>query len=114
MVAVYLFSSGINTPVIASGVTDKLLHTAAYCVFGFLNLRAFHCGIRPIRQWPTLLAMILTLSYGAVDEWHQSLIPGRVASVQDWLADAAGAGLSLVGLFAAVRIRQRRDPERSR
>jgi len=112
MLGVYLFSSGIDTPVIASGITDKLLHAAAYCVFGFLNLRAFHGGIRPMRQWPTLLAMILTLSYGAVDEWHQSLIPARVASVHDWLADAVGAGLSLVGLWAAVRLRQRRNPGR--
>jgi VanZ family protein len=72
-------------------VWDKLAHTTAYCLFGVLCLRAFHGGLLPLRPWPSLFGMLLTLAYAMVDELHQSRVPGRMASVADWIADALGA-----------------------
>ena len=37
---------------------------------------------------------------GALDELHQSLVPGRSAELGDWLADAVGVAL---GSFAFSR-----------
>ncbi len=37
------------------------------------------------------LVWLLTVAYGAFDEWHQLYIAGRTASVRDWGWDAAGA-----------------------
>lgn len=37
----------------------------------------------------------VVLAYGLVDEWHQSLVPGRVASLLDVLSDVVGAGAVL-------------------
>lgn len=34
--------------------------------------------------------------YGALDEWHQSFVPGRDADFLDWTADVAGAICALV------------------
>ena len=39
---------------------------------------------------------MLTLLVGAADEIHQHFLPGRVAGLDDWLADAVGAGLGLI------------------
>jgi len=33
---------------------------------------------------------------GAADEWNQSFIPGREASVWDWLADEVGTVVAVV------------------
>ena len=43
--------------------------------------------------------MILTVLYGISDEFHQSFVPSRDASVLDVLADLAGA---LLGILAVV------------
>lgn len=71
---------------------DKLIHAGLYAALAGLWLWA-----RPGRPWQALLLASL---YGAVDEWHQSWVPGRSSDSWDWLADTAGAGL-LAGLAAA-------------
>lgn len=43
-----------------------------------------------------LVVLVAVATYGAVDEWHQSRVPGRVASVFDLLSDATGAAAVLV------------------
>jgi len=32
---------------------------------------------------------------GALDEWHQRIVPGRSADVFDWVADVVGAWLGV-------------------
>jgi len=44
-----------------------------------------------------VLAVIIASLYGISDEWHQSFVPGRFATVSDWLADTVGAALGQVG-----------------
>ena len=51
-----------------------------------------------------LLALVVTVAYGAVDEVHQSFVPGRDASPVDLAVDALGAGLAWA---AAARLRGR-------
>ena len=36
------------------------------------------------------MTLLIGMCYGVSDEWHQSFIPGRVASIWDVLFDAAG------------------------
>ncbi len=69
---------------------DKLAHLAAYAVLGFLLGQGTG---RPA------LAFLIAALYGVSDELHQTRVPGREASVLDWLADAAGAllGARLTG-----------------
>ena len=51
-----------------------------------------------------LLFLLMGVGYGALDEWHQSFVPGRDASVGDWVADSAGVILGLV-LFSSFSSR---------
>ena len=125
MALIHLLSSQSSLPV--SGlIWDKLAHTAAYCLFGVLCLRAFHGGLRRLELRPTILAMLLPLAYAMIDELHQSRVPGRLASRADWIADALGAFSaclavafwailrSMLSSFAASarRRRRRRNPPR--
>ncbi|TFH08070.1 MAG: VanZ family protein [Candidatus Atribacteria bacterium] len=62
---------------------DKLFHLMEFGLFMFLSWQA-----TGQRLW---LAMIVTLAFAGSDEWHQSLVPARDASLLDFLADAVGA-----------------------
>lgn len=67
---------------------DKVAHFTAYAILAALSLRA---TLTP-RQLGTMVAVGLCVSLlGAVDEWHQSFIPGRSMSFLDWCADSLGA-----------------------
>ena len=94
-----------------SGQWDKLLHMAAYGLFGLACMRAFHGGLTPPRRRPTWLALGLVLGYGLVDELRQATIPGRIASSADWVADAFGGLLALAGVSWYCR---RRDSPKAR
>uniref|UniRef100_A0A7C5ZZU9 VanZ-like domain-containing protein n=1 Tax=Thermus tengchongensis TaxID=1214928 RepID=A0A7C5ZZU9_9DEIN len=61
---------------------DKGAHFLAYLLLGFL----LRLGLGRF-----LPAFLLAALYGALDEWHQSFVPGREAFGWDLLADALGA-----------------------
>ncbi len=67
---------------------DKVAHFTAYTVLSALCLRAMR---RPT-DWSAFVIVVVGVALlGAVDEWHQSFIPGRSMSLLDWCADALGA-----------------------
>ncbi len=83
---------------------DKLLHLAEYAVLGVLLARAIR------RSWPwrsitaaALLTLTLGLAVAAGDEWFQSTVPGRDATVFDWYADGFGLVLSQLVVLAFGR-----------
>lgn len=86
-------------PVRQYGISDFLYDSAAHSFFyGVLTLLAYRAlaGRGPRRAvWAALLA----LTFGASDEWHQSFVAGRTATVADWAMDALGAALAVCVLF---------------
>lgn len=96
--------SSLERPRIPMQVSDKLAHLAAYALLGALVLRAANGGLgRPVSPGAALFSFLLSTAYGASDEWHQSFVPGRVASLEDLLADALGALLAIAFLAACGR-----------
>ena len=66
---------------------DKVVH---FVVYGLLMSACLYgAGFPEFRQG--ILWAILCCLYGISDEWHQSFVPGRDATVGDVLADACGA-----------------------
>lgn len=94
--AAFLFflSSRQTLPVDLSSGLDKVAHFGAYLVLGFL----FAHGAAWLRL-PFAVAIALGWIYGALDELHQTTVPGRDASVGDWVADALGTVAGVL-LFA--------------
>jgi VanZ family protein len=71
---------------------------------GFLFFRALALSF----PWPRLrlgvLAALLSALYGVSDEFHQSFIPGRFATVEDVVADSLGACFGVIlALFFYMR-----------
>lgn len=105
---VFWLSSG-RRELLPSGWFSSLVNNAGHAgIFGVLALlasRAAGSGSRA--SWTGFAVAVL---YGATDEWHQSHVPGRTASVVDWATDAVGAAGALwivaaVPLDAKVRHR---------
>jgi VanZ family protein len=82
--------------------TRKIAHFTEYAILGFLAARAFRTSPRPaIRQRWFLICVALVVVYALLDEYHQSFVPSRTASVTDSLIDMAG------GLTALLIVRKR-------
>ena len=114
MAAIWLLSSatsseieGASSSLPSPAARDPLAHVVEFGVLAALlyRLLASHAGRRPFALWA--VAAALTLAYGAVDEMHQSFVPGRDAGLADIGYDALGAlaGLSLSKLTVQLRRR---------
>jgi VanZ family protein len=79
-------------------VTRKIAHFTEYAILGFLAARAF----RPYPRW-FLISAVLVVVYALIDEYHQSFVPSRTASVFDSLIDMAG------GITALILVRRKRS-----
>ena len=88
---IYLLSD-MSRPPLPGDWDGNLLHYPEYAVLGFLLARAFQ-GERPGGpSLPSLLgAFLLAVVLGALDEVHQSFVPGRMPDPADWLHDTVGA-----------------------
>jgi VanZ family protein len=76
---------------------DKITHFLEYYFFACLLYRWFSSTDRYRKQRCVLLMTILIgTAYALGDEWHQSFIPGRDASLWDALFDATGVGTGAV------------------
>ncbi len=78
----------------AGRIPDYISHGAAYLVFALLLARALAGGFpRMLSARAALLVVLLATLYGASDEYHQSFVPGRDASLADVAKDFGGAAL---------------------
>ena len=100
MVIIFFESSMSDAP-LPSDVSDKSAHIGGYLLMGILAVRAVHGGLPArITARGAVLALLITIGYGAFDEFHQWFVPGRSADVLDLLADAGGGLIALIGCWA--------------
>ncbi len=86
---------------------DKMLHTLEYFLFGYLLMRVFATSPRPsIRDHAVLLAAMVGTAYALSDEFHQTFVPGRTASLYDVAFDTLGIFLAAV-FYHPMRYRLR-------
>ena len=80
---------------------DKLIHVAVYFLLALLFARAMNVPRR--NAWLVGgAAFAAATAFGALEEAHQMLVPQRVATVWDALANGVGAGAAGV-LWPAVQ-----------
>lgn len=88
----------------------KTGHFVEYFVFSILILRAIRAGRGNTRLTWALAAILIVAGYAALDEFHQSFVPGRTPAVRDVLIDTSGGAAAqiiaaLVLLWGHVRHR---------
>jgi VanZ family protein len=73
----------------------KSAHVIEYFILGLLLFRAFRGSSIGSWNWRwTLFAVIVVVLWAASDEFHQSFVPSRTASVVDVAIDTAGGVLA--------------------
>jgi VanZ family protein len=87
-------------------IIRKGAHFTEYAVFGLLAARAFRTSSRDLlrRRW-FLFSLLLVIAYSLGDEFHQSFVPSRTASIFDSMIDSLG------GLAALCFVRIRRHSQ---
>jgi VanZ family protein len=103
-------SSVPQSPVVPSALFAAAGHLFAYALLAVLLARALEYDIESIvRRYG--LAWLLSVAYGASDEFHQSFVPGRQSTVADVAIDAVGAAIGLFLMFACLRLKLRRQED---
>jgi len=91
--------SARSTVPVPPGLTTELTsiagHFCAYAVLSALLWWAIDPRAMPARQ-RMVLALAVAVMFGLTDEWHQSFVPGRNASLLDIAVDGIGAICGLV------------------
>ncbi|MDR3334109.1 MAG: VanZ family protein [Treponema sp.] len=83
---------------------DKVQHLIAYAAFAGAIGLWFSLDQEKGRVFRTMLVIVVIASvYGISDEIHQYFVPGRNASVWDWVADTLGAILGAAAILAIAR-----------
>lgn len=93
-----------------SSIPDYLLHFAEYAVFALLSIRFVrNIGKGNINGKANIIVIIILALFAISDEWHQSFVPGRFASVPDFITDLAGivAGVGIYLMFLRYKMIER-------
>jgi VanZ family protein len=82
-------------------IVTKLAHFTEYLVLTLL----WAWALRPVTSRAWLAAAIIAVVYALSDEYHQSFVEGRTASVSDFAVDALGIAVALAALRYHRRVR---------
>ena len=86
-------------------ITRKGAHILQFAMLGFLVACAAAAFQLPR---PALIGWVVATMYGALDEAHQSLVPGRTAQATDVFIDAIGALVGVTAWWYLARHRSQR------
>lgn len=79
---------------------DKVIHFFEFAVLGVLLMFSIAGFVhRRITAVQASTAWFFGALYAFSDEFHQSLVPNRDASVFDWLADVCGLAVALLVVY---------------
>jgi VanZ family protein len=96
-VAIFIAShqSKIEIPNVNIWDFDKILHLIAYFVYTILLMIYLNGNFDLTKGKILLITFGIATVFAISDEIHQSFIPGRTASVYDFLADLIGIALAM-------------------
>ncbi|MCW3134948.1 MAG: VanZ family protein [Methanophagales archaeon] len=86
---------------------DKVAHFFLYMIFGFfLHPTISTSGNSVLSKYAAPLSIFIGSIYGLSDEFHQSFVPYRSASMLDFLADFFGLLFSQILIFSYFGIKR--------
>ncbi len=109
LLTIWVLSSLPNPhmPDLGFDFTDKVFHFIAFAAFSAaacLWISNERWRKRPLQA--ALAIICIAILAGALDEFHQTMVPNRVASLSDLAADTAGAlfGTLVMGMLLAKKL----------
>jgi VanZ family protein len=105
MALIFILSSFSHLPGPPAGLSDKHVHAFTFGLLAALWMRARSgARLRATSGRAAIEGFTVAAFWGAIDEWHQSFVPGRSADPADLAADAAGALIAAAVLMACAII----------
>lgn len=101
----WLFPSASDeTLVLIHFLVRKAGHLSEYAIFAMLAARAFRTSSHDLlrRQW-FWVSLLLAIGYALTDEFHQSFVASRTASIYDSSIDSMGALIALTIIWLRHR-----------
>src|SRR6202451_2530065 len=90
-------------------VIRKCGHLTEYFILSMLILRGIRAGEKGMHVRWALVTILIIAGYAALDEYHQSFVPGRTAAVGDVLIDTSGGAAALIVASLFVLLGQARE-----
>lgn len=82
------------------GLQGQLLsiggHLVVYFVLMVLLVVALRFSSNLSSRQIYIVAFLIVALYGLSDEYHQSFVPGRMATIDDWIVDLIGAAIAWI------------------
>jgi VanZ family protein len=99
-------------------IIRKCAHFTEYFILSLLILRGIRAGRHGTRLAWAAVAILLVAGYAALDEFHQSFVPGRTAAISDVLLDTSGgitaqAVAALAALWFHVRGKRKEEADKT-
>ncbi|MBK6915336.1 MAG: VanZ family protein [Ignavibacteriales bacterium] len=87
-----------------TGVSDKIEHFLAYFILTILlaSTLIMQNKFSNLKKHYLLSTLIIGIVYGAIDELHQLIVPGRSCELLDWLSDVGGVMLGIIFVKALL------------
>ena len=95
-------------------IIRKCGHLTEYFILSMLILRGIRAGEKGLYLRWVLVTILIVAGYAALDEYHQSFVPGRTAAVGDVLIDTTGgiAAQIVASLFVLLgKAREKRHQD---
>jgi VanZ family protein len=93
------------------GLQGQLLSIGGHLVVYFVLMVLLVVALRLSSNLPSrqvyILSFLIVALYGLSDEYHQSFVPGRTATIADWFVDLIGAAIAWIIL---LRLKHHRWP----
>lgn len=74
-------------------------HTTVFCLLAISVYRVSSLHVPNNGLWPFLIAIMFPGGYAVVDEFHQSFVPGRFATIEDVVYDSLGITIGIIIIF---------------
>ncbi|HEY9776980.1 MAG TPA: VanZ family protein [Planktothrix sp.] len=110
MLVIFAFSAQAHS----GDITAQVLHDFNYigrkaahmCEYAILFLLCRNAAKLTWARHPSLIAFAITVLYSMSDEYHQSFVPGRTATINDVIYDSCGALAAWLVISIWLRLRQ--------
>lgn len=90
-------------------IIRKCGHLTEYFILSMLILRGIRAGEKGLYLRWVLVTILIIACYAALDEYHQSFVPGRTAAVGDVLIDTTGGIAAQIVASLFVLLGKARD-----
>lgn len=104
----------LQTPEVRFLAFDKVAHFLEYALFAYLAFRSVcHVSPRITNNQAAVVTFCILLGFAVLDEYLQSLTPGRHPDALDYLSDVVGGSLVLALTWLRRRRKLKQETNRA-